>query len=78
MTRNVICLWYDGTAEAAARFYAETFPDSAVTAIHHSPGDFPGGSHATAKRLVLFWGDEDYTLSETFFKVHERFYRNIQ
>jgi len=43
MARNVICLWYDGTAEAAARFYAETFPDSAVTAIHHAPGDFPGG-----------------------------------
>jgi len=43
MAKNVVCLWYDGTAEAAARFYAETFPDTAVTAIHHSPGDFPSG-----------------------------------
>jgi 2-polyprenyl-6-hydroxyphenyl methylase/3-demethylubiquinone-9 3-methyltransferase len=44
MARNVICLWYNGTAEAAARFYAETFPDSAVTAVHRAPGDFPNGT----------------------------------
>ena len=30
--KNTICLWYDGGAEAAARFYAETFPDSSVGA----------------------------------------------
>lgn len=44
MTRNIICLWYDGAAEAAARFYAQTFPDSAVTAVHHAPGDYPSGT----------------------------------
>jgi 2-polyprenyl-6-hydroxyphenyl methylase/3-demethylubiquinone-9 3-methyltransferase len=43
MARNVICLWYDGTAEDAARFYARTFPDSAVTAVHRAPRDYPGG-----------------------------------
>ena len=43
MPKNTICLWYDGTAEEAARFYAGTFPDSAVTAIHHAPGDYPDG-----------------------------------
>jgi 2-polyprenyl-6-hydroxyphenyl methylase/3-demethylubiquinone-9 3-methyltransferase len=43
MARNVICLWYDGTAEEAARFYAKTFPDSAVTAVHRAPGDYPSG-----------------------------------
>lgn len=43
MARNVICLWYDGTAEEAARFYAKTFPDSAVTAVNRAPGDFPSG-----------------------------------
>ena len=41
--KNTICLWYDRDAEAAARFYAETFPDSAVTGIHRAPSDFPGG-----------------------------------
>ncbi|MBI1252621.1 MAG: VOC family protein [Alphaproteobacteria bacterium] len=43
MNKNTICLWYNGDAEEAARFYAETFPDSAVTAIRHAPGDYPDG-----------------------------------
>ena len=41
--KNTICLWYDGDAEDAARFYAETFPDSAISAVHRAPGDFPSG-----------------------------------
>ena len=44
MAKNVICLWYDGAAEEAANFYAKTFPNSAVKAVHRAPGDFPGGS----------------------------------
>ncbi len=43
MAKNVICLWYDGTAEEAARFYAQTFPNRSVTAVHHAPGDYPDG-----------------------------------
>ena len=43
MTKNTICLWYDTAAEAAAHFYAKTFPDSAVLAVHHAPSDYPGG-----------------------------------
>ncbi len=41
--KNTICLWYDGGAEEAARFYAETFPDSSVDAVHLAPGDYPSG-----------------------------------
>ncbi|MGE5499206.1 MAG: VOC family protein [Syntrophothermus sp.] len=41
--RNTVCLWYDDEAENAARFYADTFPDSSVTAVHRAPGDFPSG-----------------------------------
>ena len=41
--KNTICLWYDGTAEEAARFYAQTFPDSRVGAVHRAPGDYPSG-----------------------------------
>ena len=41
--RNTICLWYERDAEAAARFYAQTFPDSAVGAVHRAPGDYPSG-----------------------------------
>jgi predicted 3-demethylubiquinone-9 3-methyltransferase (glyoxalase superfamily) len=41
--KNTICLWYDGAALDAARFYADTFPDSAVGSIHRAPGDYPDG-----------------------------------
>jgi len=41
--KNTICLWFDKDALAAARFYAATFPDSKVIAVHHAPSDFPGG-----------------------------------
>jgi predicted 3-demethylubiquinone-9 3-methyltransferase (glyoxalase superfamily) len=41
--KNTICLWYERGAEDAARFYAETFPDSSVRALHRAPGDFPSG-----------------------------------
>ena len=39
--KNTICLWYDTEAEAAARFYAATFPDSQVQAVHRAPSDNP-------------------------------------
>jgi 2-polyprenyl-6-hydroxyphenyl methylase/3-demethylubiquinone-9 3-methyltransferase len=41
--KNTICLWYDDDAEEAARFYAATFPDSTVGAVHRAPGDYPSG-----------------------------------
>ena len=41
--KNTICLWFDKDAQEAARFYAATFPDSRVTAVHEAPGDYPGG-----------------------------------
>jgi 2-polyprenyl-6-hydroxyphenyl methylase/3-demethylubiquinone-9 3-methyltransferase len=41
--KNTICLWFDKDAEEAAKFYAATFPDSRVDAVHKAPGDFPGG-----------------------------------
>jgi len=41
--KNTICLWYDGTALEAAQFYARTFADSAVGAVHRAPGDYPSG-----------------------------------
>ena len=43
MPKNTICVWYDKDAEAAARFYAKTFPDSSVGAIHRAPSDYPSG-----------------------------------
>lgn len=43
LAKNTICLWYNGDAEEAARFYAETFPDSVVKAVYFAPSDFPSG-----------------------------------
>jgi hypothetical protein len=43
VSKNTICLWYDGTALDAAKFYVETFPNSTVEAVHRAPGDYPVG-----------------------------------
>jgi len=43
VSKNTICLWYDRTALDAATFYAETFADSGVKAVHRAPGDYPSG-----------------------------------
>ncbi len=39
--RNRVCLWFDDEAEAAASFYADTFPDSRVEGVFRSPADNP-------------------------------------
>ncbi|ALV06048.1 VOC family protein [Roseateles depolymerans] len=41
--KNTICLWYDGTAQEAAEFYARTFPDSRVDGVFLAPSDYPAG-----------------------------------
>jgi predicted 3-demethylubiquinone-9 3-methyltransferase (glyoxalase superfamily) len=52
--KNTICLWYNKDAEEAAGFYARTFPDSKVTAVHRAPGDYPGGGKAGNVLTVEF------------------------
>jgi predicted 3-demethylubiquinone-9 3-methyltransferase (glyoxalase superfamily) len=42
-SKTTLCLWYDGTALEAATFYAQTFPHSAVGAVHRAPSDYPAG-----------------------------------
>ncbi len=41
--KNIVCVWYDKDAEAAANFYAKTFPDSHVGKVTRAPGDYPAG-----------------------------------
>ena len=73
--KNTICLWYDRDAEDAAHFYAETFPDSSVDAVHRAPGDFPSGKQGdvlTVEFTVLglpclgLNGGPTFTQSEAF------------
>ena len=42
-SKNTVCLWYEKDAESAAEFYAATFPDTKVTAVHKAPSDYPSG-----------------------------------
>lgn len=53
IAKNTVCLWYDGSAEEAAGFYAATFPDSSVDAVHRAPADFPSGKEGDVL-TVLF------------------------
>ena len=43
MNKNTICLWYEHDAEEAARFYAQTFPNSSIGTVHRAPTDYPDG-----------------------------------
>ena len=43
VSKNTICLWFNGAALEAAQFYAATFPDSAVGEVFRAPSDYPAG-----------------------------------
>ena len=47
IAKNTICLWFNDDAEDAARFYAKTFPDSSVVAVHRAPGDYASGQEGS-------------------------------
>ncbi len=75
MAENTVCLWFDGAAEAAARFYATTFPRSAVGAILRAPGDYPNGTRGDVLtveftvlgvRCVGLNGGPQFTHTEAF------------
>lgn len=51
--KNTICLWFKKDAEAAARFYAETFPDTKVTSVCKAPSDYPGGKKGDVLTVEL-------------------------
>jgi len=46
--KSTICLWYEHDAEEAARFYAKTFPQTSVGAVHRAPSDYPDGKEGDA------------------------------
>ena len=49
-----VCLWFNHDAEDAAKFYAETFPDTTIDAVRRSPSDFPGGGEQGMVLTVEF------------------------
>ncbi|OYU70789.1 MAG: hypothetical protein CFE28_12770 [Alphaproteobacteria bacterium PA2] len=54
MSPMTLCLWYDKDAEAAATFYAQTFPDTKITGVSRAPTDYPGGGKAGDALTVEF------------------------
>ncbi len=75
VSKNTICLWFDGTTLEAAQFYAKTFPDSTVGAIHRAPGDYPAGKEGDVLVVELtvmsipcigLNGGPEFTHSEAF------------
>jgi predicted 3-demethylubiquinone-9 3-methyltransferase (glyoxalase superfamily) len=50
------CLWFDGVAEEAAKFYTTLFPNSRIDAITRAPSDSPGGKRGTVQTV-------DFTLA---------------
>lgn len=44
MAQKIIpCLWFDGAAEEAARFYTALLPDSRIDKVVHAPAAHPAG-----------------------------------
>ncbi|TPG58037.1 VOC family protein [Roseomonas nepalensis] len=80
MTHITPCLWFDGTAEDAARFYAATFPNSSVDVIHRAPSDYPAGRQGDVltveftvlgTRLLGLNGGPNFPFTEAVsFQVH--------
>ena len=80
MTSLTPCLWYDGAAEEAARFYAATFPNTSVDAVQRAPGDYPAGRQGDvltveftllgAKFLAMNGGPRHPFTDAVSFQVH--------
>lgn len=43
MDKISTCLWFDGVAEEAARFYVSLFPDSGIDSVDRAAGKSPSG-----------------------------------
>ena len=56
MSKIAPCLWFDGTAEDAAKLYTSLFPDSRIDKVNLSPADNP----STPEGAVL---TVDFTLA---------------
>ena len=67
------CLWFNKDAEDAARFYADTFPNSEIGHIARAPGDYPAGKEGDVLVItmtilgmpfILLNGGSEFTFDE--------------
>lgn len=74
MTDKIVpCLWFDGTAEEAARFYVSLLPDSRVEAVHRSPADYPSGKAGDVLTVEFTLGGRSFVALNggPYFKFNE-------
>jgi predicted 3-demethylubiquinone-9 3-methyltransferase (glyoxalase superfamily) len=55
------CLWFDGNAEEAARFYASVLPDSRVDRVERAPADYPAGKAGDALIVEFTLAGQKFT-----------------
>jgi predicted 3-demethylubiquinone-9 3-methyltransferase (glyoxalase superfamily) len=54
------CLWFDGNAEEAVRFYMSVFPDSSIQEINRSKVDYPGGKLGSVLMITFTLAGQSY------------------
>ena len=54
------CLWFDGQAEEAARFYTSLLPDSKIVSIDRSAADTPSGPEGSVITVEFTLGGRSF------------------
>ncbi|MEO6876527.1 MAG: VOC family protein [Opitutaceae bacterium] len=60
MQKIVPCLWFNGDAEKAAKFYVSLLPNSRVDRVFHSPTDTPSGKAGTVLTVEFTLAGQHY------------------
>jgi predicted 3-demethylubiquinone-9 3-methyltransferase (glyoxalase superfamily) len=60
MSKISPCLWFDGEAEEAAKFYVSLLPDSRIDHIQRNPVDGPAGKAGTMLVVKFTLAGQEY------------------
>jgi predicted 3-demethylubiquinone-9 3-methyltransferase (glyoxalase superfamily) len=60
MSKISPCLWFNGEAEEAAKFYVSLLPDSRIDRVQRSPVDNPGGKAGTVLVVSFTLAGQEY------------------
>ena len=55
------CLWFEGNAEEAVRFYLSVFPNSSIEQETRSPSDYPGGKAGNVLLVAFTLAGQSYS-----------------
>jgi predicted 3-demethylubiquinone-9 3-methyltransferase (glyoxalase superfamily) len=60
MSKISPCLWFNGEAEEAAKFYVSLLPDSRINHVQRSPVDNPGGKAGSVLVVNFTLAGQEY------------------